>query len=88
MKDLRKILKNCPSGMELDCTMYNGVEFMEVDTESDTIILRVGNKFIRRLNKYGQEDNVDYAKCIIFPKGKTTWNGKHPLCKLHRASCS
>ena len=73
--NIAEILKDCPKGMELNCTMYDDVEFMEVDTESDTIILRVGNKFIRRLNKYGQDDNVDYAKCVIFPKGKTTWEG-------------
>lgn len=63
--------------MELDCVMYDDVEFMEVDPESHTIMLRVGNKFIRRLNKYGQDDNSDYAKCVIFPKGKTTWKGFH-----------
>ena len=76
--NIAELLKDCPIGMELDCTMYDSVEFMEVDTESDTIILRVGNKFIRRLNKYGQDDIVDYAKCVIFPKGKTTWEGFVP----------
>lgn len=80
--NIAELLKDCPKGMELDCTMYDGVEFMEVDTESDTIILRVGNMFIRRLNKYGQEDNIDYAKCVIFPKGKTTWEGFVPPCKF------
>lgn len=80
--NLVEILKNCPKGMELDCTIFDGVEFMEVDTESDTIILRVGNKFIRRLNKYGKNDNVDCAKCVIFPKGKITWEGFVPPCKF------
>ena len=75
--NVAELLKDCPKGMELDCTIYDSVEFMEVDTESDTIILRIGNKFIRRLNKYGQDDIVDYAKCVIFPKGKTTWEGFH-----------
>ena len=80
--NIAEILKDCPSGMELDCTMYEGVKFMEVDTESNTIILLVGNKFIRRLNKYGQDDNVELAKCVIFPKGKTTWEGFVPPCKF------
>lgn len=76
--NIAELLKDCPRGMELDCTTYSNVQFMEVDTESDTIILRVGNKFIRRLNKYGKDDNVDFAKCVIFPKGKTTWEGFVP----------
>ena len=80
--NVAQLLKDCPKGMELDCMIYDGVEFMEVDTESDTIILRVGNKFIRRLNKYGQDDNVDCAKCVIFPKGKTTWEGFVPPCQF------
>lgn len=80
--NVAQLVKDCPKGMELDCMIYDGAEFMEVDTESDTIILRVGNKFIRRLNKYGQDDNVDCAKCVIFPKGKTTWEGFVPPCQF------
>lgn len=75
--NLAEILKDCPKGMELDCTIYDDVEFMNVDTSGD-IILRVRNKFIRRLNKYGKEDNIDCAKCVIFPKGKNTWEGFVP----------
>lgn len=76
--NIAELLKDCPKGMELDCALYDGVEFMEVDEESDTIILRVGNKFIRRLNKYGQDDDHIFSKCLIFPKGKTTWEGFVP----------
>lgn len=80
--NIAEILKDCPKGMELDCALYDGVEFMEVDEESDTIILRVRNKFIRRLNKYGQDDDHIFSKCLIFPKGKTTWEGFVPPCKF------
>lgn len=75
--NIAELLKDCPKGMELDCTIYDDVEFMNVDTSGD-IILRVRNKFIRRLNKYGKEDNIDCAKCVIFPKGKNTWEGFVP----------
>jgi hypothetical protein len=29
------------------------------------------------LTKYGQYADADFAKCVIFPKGKTTWEGFH-----------
>ena len=80
--NIAELLKDCPKGMELDCSIYDDVKFMEVDTESDTIILLVGNKFIRRLNNYGQDDVVNFAKCVIFPKGKTTWEGFVPPIKF------
>lgn len=80
--NIAELLKDCTKGMELDCALYDGVEFMEVDEESDTIILRVRNKFIRRLNKYGQDDDHIFSKCLIFPKGKTTWEGFVPPCKF------
>ena len=66
-----ELLKDCPTGMELDCTMYNKVTLLNVDTD-DTIFFPIsvvrkdGN--IIKLTKYGQYANVDFAKCIIFPK--------------------
>lgn len=75
-----ELLKDCPTGMELDCTMYNKVTLLNVDTD-DTIFFPIsvvrkdGN--IIKLTKYGQYSNVDFAKCIIFPKNETTWEGFH-----------
>lgn len=73
-----ELLKDCPTGMELDCTMYNKVTLLKVDTDDTlifpiTIVRQDGN--LIKLTKYGQYANVDFAKCIIFPKGKTTWEG-------------
>lgn len=76
--NLVELLKYCPTGMELDCTMYNKVTLLKVDTDDTlifpiTIVRQDGN--LIKLTKYGQYANVDFAKCIIFPKGKTTWEG-------------
>lgn len=29
--NIAEILRNCPQGMELDCTICNGVKFRELD---------------------------------------------------------
>ncbi len=73
--NIAELLKDCPQGMELDCVIFDNVT---LDRVSD-----YGNYPIRiktpegkiELNKYGQFFNNDFSKCLIFPKGKTTWEG-------------
>lgn len=76
--NLVEILKDCPKGMELDCTMYNEVSLLSVDDREDINfpirVAREDGNYIA-LTKYGQYIDVDFAKCVIFPKGKTTWEG-------------
>lgn len=78
--NIAEILKNCEKGMELDCTMYEDVTFLRVDNDRHTIfpikVLRSGGCEIQ-FTKYGQYAYKDDAKCVIFPKGKTTWEGFH-----------
>lgn len=82
--NIAKILKDCPKGMELDCLMYDNMTLMEVD-DKDAIypikLLRSDGWEIE-LTKYGQYVDMDDAKCVIFPKGKTTWEGFIPPCKF------
>ena len=76
--DLVKILKDCPEGMELDCTMYDNVTLKSVSlniNDNYPISIKTECGFIARLTKYGQNACIDDAKCVIFPKGKTTWEG-------------
>ena len=84
--DIAKILKDCPRGMELDCTIYDDVTLDSVVFESEyhyentnnypiKIVTKSG--FSTRLTKYGQNVDIAEAKCMIFPKGKTTWEGFH-----------
>ncbi len=75
--NIAEILKDCPKGMELDCTMFDNVTF-ETICEKDTdfpIWIKYGNDGMWRLSKYGCETLDKYAKCVIFPKGKTSWKG-------------
>ena len=80
MINIAEILKDCPKGMELDCTDYSGeVTFEQViDSDMYPIKIRVkyGNEcFKNALTEYGQTCKTTYNKCVIFPKGKTTWKG-------------
>ena len=84
--NIAELLKDCPSGMELDCTMYDGVFLLNVDDDDEDITfpINVGREggYNISLTKYGQCTNRDFAKCVIFPKGKTTWEGFVPPCKF------
>lgn len=75
--DIAAILKDCPRGMELDCTTWENVTFEEV--RNDVIIIIRNNKqpYVDSvaLNKYGRVTSYEDEKCRIFPKGKTTWEG-------------
>ena len=83
--NIAEILKDCPSGMELDCTMYEGVTLKYVSVYKDEdypICIETQTGFETKLTKYGQNVNLDEAKFVIFPKGKTTWEGFVPPCKF------
>lgn len=79
--NLVELLRDCPAGMELDCTMFENLEFdyIDKDTEKYPIICRVktewGSYDIHTFTKYGCFTTEKYSKCSIFPKGKTTWEG-------------
>lgn len=86
--NIAEILKDCPSGMELDSTMYDGVvTFEKIDENSKyPIVIRVlhnGNINIYKLIETGQPCMASDTKCVIFPKGKTTWEGFVPPCKFN-----
>lgn len=76
--NIAELLKDCPKGMELDCVMYDDVTLDSVEV-SAAYPIKISTKhgFSTRLTKYGQNVNIKDAKCVIFPKGKTTWEGFH-----------
>ena len=86
--NIAELLKDCPLGIELDCTMYDKVTFDEVttvigfdDKKRVKIILSThysdGTKDEINLTEFGTYTDDETAKCVIFPKGKTTWEGFH-----------
>lgn len=77
--DVAKLLKDCPSGMKLDSTMYENIVFDKIIEDDEKFPIRVirTDGLRMSLTKYGQYSDNGSAKCIIFPEGKTTWKGFH-----------
>ena len=76
--NIAELLKDCPQGMELDCTLFDDVYFDSIDEVCDAIkcyIKDSHHKIGISFDKYGHYSNIYNAKCVIFPKGKTTWEG-------------
>ena len=72
--NIAELLKDCPKGMELDCTMFDDVKFIRVEEADKPICIRTGDIY-HYLTQFGTWTFDDNAKCVIFPKGKTTWEG-------------
>jgi hypothetical protein len=82
--NIAEILKDCPSGMKLNCLMYEDVYF---DYVKHNIIhcyiqLETHKSFIM-FNQHGTINSNIKSKCVIFPPGKTTWEGFIPPCKFN-----
>ena len=78
--NIAELLKYCPKGMELDCTVLEDLEFDGiVDSKYAPIRCRVknpnGGYYVYNFTKYGCWLNTTFAKCVIFPKNKNTWEG-------------
>lgn len=83
--NLVEILKDCPKGMELDCPLLDNMEFEELDFNFHNYPIVIRNSKTKAeiyLTEYGQFMNEENYKCIIFPKGKNTWEGFVPPCKF------
>lgn len=77
--NVAKLLKDCPIGMELDCLLFETpvkyVGLAKSGTYQISVKTSSGELFYITKNGY-LYDRAD-SKCIIFPKGKTTWEGFH-----------
>lgn len=82
--NIAELLKDCPKGMELDCTMFDEVTLLGVTDSRFPIKIAIGDYRYRYLTETGgyANDMIPESKCIIFPKGKTTWEGFVPPCKF------
>lgn len=83
--NVAELLKDCPKGMELDCTMFENVTFEGINKQSKfPIIIKIGEhcKYLTKEGCYIDTYCISESKCVIFPKGKTTWEGFIPPCKF------
>lgn len=77
--NIAELLRDCPTGMELDCMIYEDVYFDYID-ELNIIhcyIQHDTHKTSITFNQHGTPNSDIKSKCVIFPKGKTTWKGFH-----------
>lgn len=82
--NVAEMLKDSPKGMELDCTMYEDVYFDYVD-ELNIIHCYIKNEGFKTsitFNQHGTPNSYIKSKCVIFPKGKTTWGEFVPFYKF------
>lgn len=83
--NVAELLKDCPKGMEFDCLLCNSPIALEgVGGDESAYPIRAVGKdgFHHVLTKYGALYNHADAKCVIFPKGKTSWEGFVPPYKF------
>lgn len=83
--NVAELLRDCPSGMELDCTMYDNLHFDKVDDYDKNIhcyIQYTDHRTHIMFGKDGTYNSEKASKCVIFPKGKTTWEGFTPPCQF------
>ena len=87
--NIAELLKDCPNGMELDCASYDNVSFDKISDDKKAtypifcyITDKEGNRSGISFTENGCESKRYGAKCVIFPKGKTTWEGFVPPCKF------
>lgn len=79
--NVAKLLKDCPRGMDLDCTIWGwNIEFDHINIKDEDYPIVCHDKWsdgkynIRTFTKYGYYSISD-SECVIFPKGKSTWKG-------------
>jgi hypothetical protein len=79
--NIAELLKDCPKGMELDCALFEGVYLEEIIDDDDLdcpVLIKTKEGETWNLTSTGCWDDSPSAKCVIFPKGKTTWEGFVP----------
>ena len=75
--NVAELLKDCPKGMELDCVMYDNLFLDKVEQDCRYPIgcytIYDGCRTSVNFTEFGEFNSYGTAKCVIFPKGKTTW---------------
>ena len=77
--NIAELLNDCPKGMELDCILFENPVKYESNTEDGNypISIRTEEGELFYLTEEGYIYDRVNAKCVIYPKGKTTWEEFH-----------
>jgi hypothetical protein len=82
--NVAEILRNCPRDMELNCTMYDNLYFNQIH-DDDGCLYKIscytivdGIRTTVNFTDFGTFNMHANSKCVIFPKGKMTWEGFVP----------
>jgi hypothetical protein len=67
--------------MELNSTVFDNITFDYVNTQQNRVYCKVGKSESVWFTPKGSVNLLPDAKCVIFPKGKTTWEGFVPFVK-------
>ena len=82
--NVAELLKDCPSGMPLDCSMWDNLYFDRVENDFIYCYYTLdGYRNITMFVKDGCYTAHKLSKCVIFPKGKTTWDDFVPPCRFN-----
>ena len=80
--NVAELLRNCPSGMKLDCTLVENLYFDRIIDSEPYDPCSIGcytqdgsSRAPIVFNEYGHFTIMVNSKCVIFPEGKTTWEG-------------
>lgn len=73
--NIAEILKDCPSGMELYSPLVGDCKFVKVHDYESKIIVEIETGATVVFETDGRYFDCPNAECILFPKGKTTWEG-------------
>ena len=81
--NIAELLRDCPNGMPLDCAMWDNLYFNRVEDDMIYCYYELdGYKTSTIFCKNGCYSEHKLSKCVIFPKGKTTWEGFEPPVKF------
>lgn len=83
--DLCKILKDCPEGTELWCTIYGKVTLYSIDERlgSYPIMIKTESGEIKYLTRHGRfSSRYPNAECVLFPSYRNKDWTKFKSCKV------
>jgi hypothetical protein len=80
--NIAKLLKDCPKGMELYSPLFGDCKFVKVHDYEAEIIVEIETGANVSFKTDGRYYDYPNAECLLFPKGKTTWEGFVPPCQF------